>query len=151
MVTFLIILNLKSVHRLRSIVYYHNGESVPENVRYKDNPIFASFGSYRIQAADHRDVTNIETIFEIGTKLGKLRWRKFGPRFLDGWLYGNVDASGHFTGNDIAYIYADLTTVIYGTFDKGVLIKGRERKVKGFRYVSANFTVKDFSKALRVV
>ena len=61
--------------------------------------------------------------------------QKFGPGFLDGWLFGNVDASGHFTGNDIAYIYADLTTVIYGTFANSTLIEGRERKVKGFRSV----------------
>ena len=118
---------------MRSIVYYHKGESVPEQDVYKGNPISASFVSYRVEASNHRDITNIETVLHIGTTLGTLRWKKFGPRFLDGWLYGKVDVTGNFTGNDIAYIYADLTTVIYGTFERGTLIKGRERKVKGFR------------------
>ena len=121
-----------TVYRLRSIVYYENGEQISEKKSCKSNPVMGRFEYYDVKDIQG-DASSIEHIFEIGTTVEGLRWKKFGPGFLDGWLYGKVDKSGHFTGHDIAYIYADLTTVIYGTFDNGVLIQGRERKVKGFR------------------
>ena len=52
-------------------------------------------------------------------------------------MYGNVDSDGEFSGNDVAYIFPDLSTVISGKFEKGVLVEGRARKVKGFRYNSS--------------
>jgi hypothetical protein len=118
---------------LQSIVYHHEDAPVPKNEVYKSNPMVGSFEYFHDKEGHHGDTNTIGFVSKIGNLLGTLQWKKFGPGFLDGWLYGNVDASGHFTGNDIAYIYADLTTVIYGTFDNGILIKGRERKVKGFR------------------
>ena len=42
-----------------------------------------------------------------------------------GWLFGEVDERGHFSGDNIAYIYPDLLTAITGTFEKEVMcIKG---------------------------
>ena len=38
------------------------------------------------------------------------------------WLYGLVDEKGQFTGNEIAYIYPDLQTVLLGTFKKGRMV-----------------------------
>ena len=33
-----------------------------------------------------------------------------------GWLFGEVDENGSFSGDNIAYIYPDLLTAITGTF-----------------------------------
>ena len=118
---------------MRSIVYHDADKSASKNQKYKRNPVFGNFVSYDVKDGHLGDITSFENILEIGTVLGKMRWKKFGSGFLDGWLYGIIDDSGQFTGDDIAYIYDDLTTVIYGTFDKGVLTNGRERRIKGFR------------------
>ena len=96
------------------------------------------FSSSHISDGYLGDSADLPTVNEIRTKSGNLTWRKNGAGFWDGWLYGNVDAAGEFTGNEIAYIYADLTTVIYGKFEKGILVEGRQRKVKEFRYLSRN-------------
>ena len=40
-----------------------------------------------------------------------------------GWIYGRVDVSGHLLGNEIAYVYGDLSTVWLGKFVKGVMIR----------------------------
>ena len=39
-----------------------------------------------------------------------------------GWLFGEVDKRGRFTGDNIAYIYPDLLTAITGTFHNEVKI-----------------------------
>ena len=33
-----------------------------------------------------------------------------------GWIYGEVDKCGRFSGTNIAYIYPNLYTAIYGSF-----------------------------------
>ena len=38
------------------------------------------------------------------------------------WLYGNVNDVGEFTGNNIAYIYPDLKTVLLGWFINGTMV-----------------------------
>ena len=38
-----------------------------------------------------------------------------------GWLFGEVDERGRFSGDNIAYIYPDLLTAITGTFEKEVI------------------------------
>lgn len=49
------------------------------------------------------------------------------------WLYGKVDEKGEFTGDNIAYIYQDLTTALRGKFREGVMVAAREVEVRGFR------------------
>ena len=39
-----------------------------------------------------------------------------------GWLFGEVDERGRFSGDNIAYIYPDLLTAITGTFEKEVIM-----------------------------
>ena len=96
--------------------------------------MFATFTSSHVNDGHMGDETYVEEVEDIGNKNSSLRWKKFGPGFWDGWLYGNIDSDGEFSGNDVAYIFADLSTVIFGKFEKGVLVEGRGRKVKGFRY-----------------
>ena len=40
-----------------------------------------------------------------------------------GWIYGRVDASGHLSGDQIAYVYGDLSTTWLGKFVKGVMVR----------------------------
>ena len=65
------------------------------------------------------------------------------------WLYGSLDTMwggpGEFSGADIAYIYPDLTTAILGTFDKGILIDGREVEIIGEKCDSRGIKVLQFS------
>ena len=39
------------------------------------------------------------------------------------WLYGIVDDIGEFTGDEIAYIYPDLNTALFGKFVNGTMVK----------------------------
>ena len=65
------------------------------------------------------------------------------------WLYGHLDpmwgGPGEFSGADIAYIYPDLTTAILGTFDKGILIHGRQVEIVGEKCNSRGVKVLQFS------
>jgi hypothetical protein len=61
-------------------------------------------------------------------------WKTFGPYLYDGWLYGKFDfRTNDFVGNNAAYIYHDMTTVILGTFVNNTLIKGSAARIKYFR------------------
>ena len=47
-----------------------------------------------------------------------------------GWLVGDLDQDGSYTG-EAAYLYPDLSTAIVGKFDAGKLIVGREARLVG--------------------
>lgn len=42
-----------------------------------------------------------------------------------GWLYGEVDKKGRFSGTDVAYLYPNLYTAIHGSFNEETLVEGR--------------------------
>ena len=50
-----------------------------------------------------------------------LAWQWRSRRKLDGFLYGEVDHGGQFTGEQISFIYPDFLTGLRGTFENGVL------------------------------
>ncbi|XP_040567892.1 uncharacterized protein [Lepeophtheirus salmonis] len=52
-----------------------------------------------------------------------------------GLLYGDINGA-EFTGDNLAYIYPDLDTVIIGKFKKGILIEGKEATLTGVRCVN---------------
>jgi len=59
-------------------------------------------------------------------------WKTFGykgPKYHDGFLYGLVDEKLHMTGDHIAYIYSDFTTVLLGKFSNGTMIAARPTKI----------------------
>ena len=62
-----------------------------------------------------------------------LAWKAFGTNPNDGWLYGYIHPKS--TGNDIAYIYDDFSTVIIGKFDNGILQNGTKSTIKAYKYV----------------
>ena len=40
-----------------------------------------------------------------------------------GWLHGVPDQRGEMTGDQIMYIYPDLTTVLWGSFNRGLMVR----------------------------
>ena len=57
--------------------------------------------------------------YENGTPAG-VCWRQLVG---GSWLYGQVDKDGHFSGDNIAYIYQDLKLALIGRFKKGMLVR----------------------------
>ena len=47
-----------------------------------------------------------------------------------GWLVGELDQEGSYTG-EAAYLYPDLSTAIVGVFEDGRLVRGREARLAG--------------------
>ena len=43
-----------------------------------------------------------------------------------GYLTGEVDEDGKFTGGDIAFLYPDLSTALVGRFEDGIMMEARE-------------------------
>ena len=74
-----------------------------------------------------------ENIFMAGLTIGhfmfntpqpnSLMWQWRGEELNHGFLYGKVDSSGLFTGDNIAFIYPDLKTGLYGKFRNGELVE----------------------------
>ena len=48
-----------------------------------------------------------------------------------GWITGQVDSRGELSGDNIAFIYPDLTTAILGRFERGVLVSGLPGRITG--------------------
>ena len=79
--------------------------------------------------------------------------RPFGPcwqyREGGGFLYGSPDASGKFTGDQLAFIYPDLSTALVGRFVDGVMdgaqaatileVRGRQRQKMWFSTFFVDF------------
>ena len=52
---------------------------------------------------------------------------------LEGFLYGKVNETGSFTGNDIIYIYPDFQTGLRGQFEDGFVVAARPVSIIGER------------------
>ena len=64
-----------------------------------------------------------------------------------GFVYGVPDDSGKFTGNDIAFIYPDMSTALLGNFVDGVMDGAREVTIEAVSKDSDQIMkVADFSK-----
>ncbi|TRY64354.1 hypothetical protein TCAL_03641 [Tigriopus californicus] len=69
-----------------------------------------------------------------------------GPmwRFVvgNGAIYGIADENGRLTGKRIAFIYPDLETVYLGEFDNGIMVKGQQSAITGYRCVNGILELK---------
>ena len=54
-----------------------------------------------------------------------LAWQWKSERLLEGFLYGEVDEKGRFTGEEVTYIYPDLLTGLHGKFLNGEVVEAR--------------------------
>lgn len=70
---------------------------------------------------------------------GLLGW----PNEAQGFLYGKLDKKKEFTGKDLAYIYPDYLTTLYGTFEKKFMNSTRLSKVVRVACVD-NILIADF-------
>ena len=74
--------------------------------------------------ADHDEETD-RRVVTVGTFIDGiptgLTWQWRTRRMLDGFLYGEVNMEGKFTGEEIAFIYPDFLTGLRGTFVNGKL------------------------------
>ena len=83
--------------------------------------------------------------FEAGSPRG-LTWRWQSERILEGFLYGDLEDGGRFTGDDLIYIYPDLETGLRGRFVDGEAVAVRsvlltsERCNQGLREVRTRNT-----------
>ena len=72
---------------------------------------------------DVKDTDDEKGFITIGVfrngKPGGLAWQWRSERMMEGFLYGEVDVNGKFSGEDILYIYPDLETGLRGTFSDG--------------------------------
>ena len=69
-----------------------------------------------------------------------ISWNAPEARKFSGWFYGRVNATSHFTGDKIAFIYQDLQTALLGQFDHKVMKAAKSVKVIGCRYDAPKFT-----------
>ena len=84
---------------------------------------FAHFNDVMGQA-DHDEETDRRVVtvatFVDGIPTG-LTWQWKTRRMLDGFLYGEVNMQGKFTGEEITFIYPDFLTGLRVTFINGEL------------------------------
>jgi len=52
-----------------------------------------------------------------------------------GWMVGRVDDSGQYTGSQIAYLYPDNSTALFGEFHNGEMIKAKPARLCGIVFV----------------
>jgi len=60
-------------------------------------------------------------------------WQWQSERLLEGFLFGKVNETGSFTGNDIIYIYPDFQTGLRGQFEDGFVVAARPVSIIGER------------------
>ena len=60
-------------------------------------------------------------------------WQWRGGEIFHGFLYGKVDSSGTFTGDNIVFIYPDLLTGLQGRFRNGELEEAQAVKIVAHR------------------
>ena len=78
-----------------------------------------------------------------------LAWQWKSERLLEGFLYGEVDQEGKFTGDEIAFIYPDLLTGLHGKFVDGEVQEARavdivaHRCKQGIKEIKLKLNTKD--------
>ena len=76
-------------------------------------------------------------------------WQWKSERLLEGFLYGEVDNDGKFTGDEITFIYPDLLTGLHGKFRDGEVVEARavdivaERCQQGVKEIKLRLNKKD--------
>jgi len=68
--------------------------------------------------------------------LGKLTGPIWMSSLGGGWIHGIVDEDGDLSGDDIMFIYPDLTSVLYGSFSRGAMTRTRFTTVSDIDFSS---------------
>ena len=78
-----------------------------------------------------------------------LAWQWKSERMLEGFLYGEVDHEGKFTGDEITFLYPDLLTGLHGKFVDGEVQEARavdivaERCQQGIKEIKLRLNTRD--------
>ena len=78
-----------------------------------------------------------------------LAWQWKSERMLEGFLYGEVDLEGKFTGDEITFLYPDLLTGLHGKFLDGEVLEARavdivaERCRQGIKEIRLRLNTRD--------
>ena len=78
-----------------------------------------------------------------------LAWQWKSERMLEGFLYGEVDEEGKFTGDEITFLYPDLLTGLHGKFVDGEVKEARavdilaERCRGGMKEIKLKISTRD--------
>ena len=76
-------------------------------------------------------------------------WQWKSERMLEGFLYGEVDEEGKFTGDEITFLYPDLLTGLHGKFVDGEVKEARavdilaERCRGGMKEIKLKISTRD--------
>ena len=76
-------------------------------------------------------------------------WQWKSGRMLEGFLYGEVDQEGKFTGDEITFLYPDLLTGLHGKFVDGEVQEARavdivaERCQQGIKEIGLMLNTRD--------
>ena len=76
-------------------------------------------------------------------------WQWKSERMLEGFLYGEVDQEGKFTGDEITFLYPDLLTGLHGKFVDGEVLEARavdvvaERCRQGIKEIRLRLNTRD--------
>jgi len=57
-----------------------------------------------------------------------------------GWVVGCVDSKGKHTGQEIAFLYPDCTTVLFGEFQNGMLIQAKQARISNIEIMGGILT-----------
>lgn len=115
---------------------------------YKDG-ILTGHGALRMTNGTNRDGWFQQGYFhgpvrgrEDNGRLNYVGWYRagipHGPTWLavrgDGWLVGELDEKGEFTGDDIVFLYPDLSTALIGKFHQGEVVSVRAGTVEDITF-----------------
>jgi len=78
-----------------------------------------------VRGLDEKGQTVFIGMYEKGLPAGPCWLAREGQ----GWLHGKVDRRGRFSGDNIAFVYPDLSTCIFGTFHNERLVSGRPSQI----------------------
>jgi len=125
---------------LHSIVSVSEGVDSVESMLY--HPVTGEYSSHYAHYNDvleenshlvdtDRKVVTIGT-YNTGFPSG-LAWQWRSKRMTEGFLYGEVDRRGQFSGDNITFIYPDFVTGLRGRYEYGVLVWATAVKIVGER------------------
>jgi len=125
---------------LHSIVSVSEGVDSVESMLY--HPVTGEYSSHYAHYNDvleenshlvdtDRRVVTIGT-YNTGFPSG-LAWQWRSRRMAEGFLYGEVDRRGQFSGDNITFIYPDFVTGLRGRYEYGVLVWATAVKIVGER------------------
>ena len=124
---------------------HHDGE---DRSNFHDTPLWSTDNEEKIEETEH--YLGYVTVGHFYNYLPRGKaWQWKSERMLEGFLYGEVDQEGKFTGDEITYIYPDLLTGLHGKFVDGEIQEARavdivaQRCRQGIKEIKLKLSTRD--------